>query len=346
MNFQNKYFLNMFTFVCTFTFFFLNAQLIWSIFNFKNLKNPKNEIVNIVSAQNTNFSISTYPEQPLCGPGGQEYPYPNVVQKKFGLSGSGYYIFIPETSMKVKLPIISFVHGFGGTTPSTYKAWIYHLVKKGNVVIFPVYQSFLTPISKYTKNSGIAISEAIKKVPSEYPNITLDLTRFALVGHSMGGVIVANLAATYSIYNIPFPGAVMAVQPGKTPMPPLEDLSKIRPETLLLTLSGDKDIIVGDTDAKKIFNQAVNVLPLNKNRVKINSGKTLSADHFISCGSSSDPLDYYCLWKLFDGLYWAAFYNMYKEYALGDTYEQKFMGIWPDTGKEIKPLTIFTKSGE
>jgi hypothetical protein len=50
-------------------------------------------------------------------------------------------------------------------------------------------------------------------------------------------------------------------------------------------------------------------------------------------------LDYYGTWKLFDGLYEAAFYGKNKEYALGNSSQQRFMGLWSD-GKPVKELII------
>ncbi|OPZ57207.1 MAG: hypothetical protein BWY87_01673 [Deltaproteobacteria bacterium ADurb.Bin510] len=52
-----------------------------------------------------------------------------------------------------------------------------------------------------------------------------------------------------------------------------------------------------------------------------------------------DALDYYCFWKLFDALCDAAFYGLSREYALGDTPEQRFMGLWSD-GRPVRPLTV------
>jgi hypothetical protein len=49
--------------------------------------------------------------------------------------------------------------------------------------------------------------------------------------------------------------------------------------------------------------------------------------------------DYYGTWKLFDGLYDAAFYGKNREYALGNTTQQRFMGFWSD-GTKIKQLNV------
>jgi hypothetical protein len=64
--------------------------------------------------------------------------------------------------------------------------------------------------------------------------------------------------------------------------------------------------------------------------------------------SSADPsalvnaLDYYGLWKLFDALCDAAFYSRSREYALGNTTKQRFMGRWSD-GVPVKELIVTNK---
>ncbi len=54
---------------------------------------------------------------------------------------------------------------------------------------------------------------------------------------------------------------------------------------------------------------------------------------------SVDALDYYGLWKLFDGLTDAAFFGRNREYALGNTPRQRFMGLWSD-GMPVKELIV------
>jgi len=58
-----------------------------------------------------------------------------------------------------------------------------------------------------------------------------------------------------------------------------------------------------------------------------------------------DALDFYGTWKLFDGLTDAAFFGRNREYALGNTPQQRFMGKWSDgvPVKELKVLAPETK---
>jgi len=55
-----------------------------------------------------------------------------------------------------------------------------------------------------------------------------------------------------------------------------------------------------------------------------------------------NAMDFYGTWKLFDGLCDAAFYGKNREYALGNTPQQRFMGLWSD-GKPVKELKVSDK---
>ena len=58
-----------------------------------------------------------------------------------------------------------------------------------------------------------------------------------------------------------------------------------------------------------------------------------------------DALDYYGLWKPFDALCDAAFSGKNREYALGNSPEQRFMGKWSD-GVPVKELQVGPPAGK
>jgi hypothetical protein len=53
-------------------------------------------------------------------------------------------------------------------------------------------------------------------------------------------------------------------------------------------------------------------------------------------------MDYFGTWKLFDALTDAAFNGKNREYALGNTSQQRFMGVWSD-GVPVKELKVTDK---
>jgi hypothetical protein len=176
------------------------------------------------------------------------------------------------------------------------------------------------------------------------------------VGHSLGGVLAPNLAAFAEREGPPRPLAILSVEPGKSWGPraiqvPIENLIDIPAGTLLVTVAGDRDRLVGTRDAKRIFDEASNVASRDKNFIILHSddhgGPALVASHIAPTapigagarGRTVDALDRYGAWKLCDGLFDAVFRGTNRRYALGGTPEQRFMGRWSD-GVPVKALEV------
>jgi hypothetical protein len=152
----------------------------------------------------------------------------------------------------------------------------------------------------------------------------------------------------------------MPVQPGrafsyksdgqkKSQLIPFSDFSKIPEDCLLLCVFGDSDSTVGSWCAKHFFVEATKVKTENKNLVEFPSceycGEPCIAGHRTPAAplgnfGGVDHLDWYGYWKLLDGLTDAAFHGKNREYALGDTPEQKFMGKYSD-GRPVTPLKVW-----
>jgi pimeloyl-ACP methyl ester carboxylesterase len=332
----------------------------------------------VVSSQNI-----TPPSQPLSGPGGKQYAHAGVTKNRYGSGGHEYWIFEPDSPKPRSAPVIVFLHGWGGTNPLYYGAWLDHLVKRGNIVVYPRYQSnLLTPIREFLPNTLHAIKDSLNRLQTEPGHVSPDLSKFAIVGHSLGGLLAADVAALASESDLPKVRAVMSVEPGITDPPinvPLADLKKIPAETLLLAIAGDQDTLVRDADAKRIYYESTRVPAGNKDFVTLVSDShgrpALQASHRAPTafdksydsgeGASGTPadssnrvgdtqqtdrrarletmmvnaLDFYGTWKLFDGLCDAAFYGKNREYALGNTPQQRFMGFWSD-GVPVKELKV------
>ncbi|HEY2962681.1 MAG TPA: alpha/beta fold hydrolase [Pyrinomonadaceae bacterium] len=331
------------------------------------------------------------PSQPASGPGGKQYVHSAVTKNRYGKGGQEYWIFEPDSPKPASAPLIVFLHGWGGMNPLYYGAWIDHLVKRGNVVVYPRYQAnLLTPIREFTPNTLGAIKDAIERLQTEPGHVKVDLKRFAAVGHSVGGLLAASVAALASESGLPRVLAVMSVEPGITEAPiniPLADLKKIPAETLLLAMAGDQDTLVRDVDAKRVYYESTRVPASNKDYVTLvtdtHGMPALQASHRAPTAFDKDydsgegigggpaeisdragglptrridrtdrrdrletmmvnALDFYGTWKLFDGLCDAAFYGNNREYALGNTPQQRFMGVWSD-GVPVKELKVTDK---
>jgi pimeloyl-ACP methyl ester carboxylesterase len=335
----------------------------------------------------------TPPAQPVSGPGGKQYVHSSVIKNRYGKGGQEYWIFEPDTPKPASAPLIVFLHGWGGMNPLYYGAWIDHLVRRGNVVVYPRYQgSLLTSIQEFTPNTLHAIKDAIGRLQTEPGHVNVDLNKFATVGHSVGGLLAASVAALASESGLPKVRAVMSIEPGITESPiniPLADLKKIPAETLLLAVAGDQDTLVRDVDAKRVYYESTRVPAANKDYVTLvsdshgtpglqashraptahdkdyDSGEGIGGGPAESSGRAGglptrridgpqtgrrdrletmmvNALDFYGTWKLFDGLCDAAFYGSNREFALGNTPQQRFMGVWSD-GVSVKELKVTDK---
>ncbi len=235
-------------------------------------------IVSTVSA-----APPTPPGQPKSGPGSNDYVHQAVIDTVHGKGVRQYRLFVPDKPKPKTAPVIVFNHGYGAVDPIGYGQWIEHLVKRGNIVIYPRYQAGLyTAKAELTPNAIGAVKDALALL-AEGKHVKPDLDRFAIVGHSAGGIITANMAATWKTQGLPQPKAVMCVQPGISKLFKLADLKQIPKETLLLTVATEHDFVTGDADAKLIYTEASNVPKANKNCVLIRADSrgrpSLGASH-------------------------------------------------------------------
>jgi pimeloyl-ACP methyl ester carboxylesterase len=329
------------------------------------------------------------PTQPTLGPGGSQASHAGVDFARYGSGSAQYWIYEPDQPKPESAPVVIFIHGWSAIDPSIYGAWIDHLVKRGDIVIYPRYQADLsTPLEEFTPTTIAAVRNALGHLSADPGHVQPQLDHIAVVGHSMGGIIAANLAALAARSGLPRIQAVMSVAPGAPDPPsPTTGLHIVNPAsipagTLLLTVAGDSDDVVGTTDALQIYQESTAVSPADKNYVLVRSDAHgrhgLVADHMAPWASdadyydaptptgprpaavlqrlprrlnagpptddwrNADALNYFGYWKLFDGLCDAAFYGAHREYALGNTPQQRFMGDWSD-GTPVVQLQVTTE---
>ncbi len=311
------------------------------------------------------FSQSiTAPDQPLEGPGSSDYPHEKVAQYDFASKPNGYWLYEPAAPKPEKANVIVFVHGYGAYNPMIYGSWIKHLVRKGNTVIFPRYQrNLVSPSPKHFADNVVdAIHDALKMLKTE-GHVVPVTDHFSLVGHSYGGVISANLTVYHKRYSIPKPEAVLLVSPGTGPFRGglLKTYEKIPEDTNLVVMVSDNDRTVGDKIGKLIYKTAIHVK--NKNLIRqypdyygsenlsaghdecyavdkeFDSGvRNFSAKRALKIGHLN-TIDFLAYWKIYDALNAYTREGKWKNYALGNTIEQRSMGHWSD-GKPVKELEI------
>ena len=320
------------------------------------LETEKAYWINVTEDCNLEFPPPPEPPiQALQGPGSSEYKHTAIRLSTYGVNEKQYWIFEPDSPAPDTAPLVVFNHGWMALDPSYYRSWINHITKKGNIVIYPRYQNIVSQPKTFTQNAINSVKEAIQNLQSE-GHVKPELDNFAIVGHSVGGLITANMAALYDSNGLPEPKAIMLIQTAKQENFNIltDRLDLIPSSILMLTIIGEEDNLAGDISSKIIYNDTIQIPLENKDYITMTSdyygNPPLVADHFAPVADPNsgylngyyigvNALDYYGLWKLFDALTDAAFYDKNREYALGNTSEQRFMGIWSD-GRFVKELSI------
>src|SRR5438046_1252367 len=141
----------------------------------------------------------------------------------------------------------------------------------------------------------------------------------------------------------------MACAPGALGFPVYEDYADIPAGSLLLSVTCEDDTVVGDVDAKKIFDESTSIPLADRDYVVVRSDShgspPLVAEHGAPTAATSPPpdaLDFFGFWKWFDALTDAAWFGTNREYALGDTPPQRFMGLWSDGVPVREPIVTDT----
>jgi len=318
-----------------------------------------------LAAENRPVAAPTPPSQPASGPGGSQYTHAEVRKSLLGEGACAYHLYEPDLPKPDTAPLVVFLHGYSAVNPRVYGGWIEHLVRRGNTVVYPVYQTGPTGVHLYTTNALAAIKDAFRALHNDPGRVRFDpKERWAMVGHSLGCPIGANIAGRADKEGLPKPRALMLCNGGdaNTAMkfvPSILEPPQDIPDLLLLAVAGADDMLCGERVSREVFENSTHVAPANKNLIHLFSDDTgqppLSAGHLTPLAVKNDydtrssvfgnggferaglrwlgvgqpdAFDFYGYWKWFDGLTDAAFHGKHREFALGNTPQQRFMGKW------------------
>ena len=311
----------------------------------------------------------TQPAQPTTGPGSNNFTNSGVTLYDYATNGSAssFWLFEPNGPVPDSANVIVFIHGWGETNLKFYGAFIDRLVRAGNIVICPRYQKTADAVyGTYTDSCAKGIQSALDTLQMAW-HVKPRLYNYFVLGHSMGGVLTANMTTLYQYYNLPKPLAAFSMEPGAdlaTLMLADSVYAGFPADVKYLIAIGNDDVIVDSTAGKKLFYLTTAVPTSHKNLVRQyadNHGSPgLTATHFEPCSTSSnsmydngesniativstaaapDAVDFYYYWKLWDALVDCALSGANCDVAFGDTYQQKFMGLWSD-GSPVTPLVV------
>ncbi len=312
---------------------------------------------------------SEYCVQPKDGPGGCDYPYTKVIQHNHAQEPDGFWLFEPDAPDLDSANVVVFIHGYAVIEPMVYGAWIKHLVRQGNIVIFPRYQKTqFNPWPKhFPRNTVAGILGALEELKNE-GHIKPRLENLIYAGHSYGAAIAGYLGVKYADHSLPKPKGIMLCQPGtgRFKAAKLDTYKDLEKDIKLIVFVGKDDRIVGDKLARRIFSTAEVEHQNLFLHYKDKDGKSkITANHVAPCAldrefdngrrnlvtrvairrSTTDVVDYYGYWKALDALMDCSFYDQNCHYAFGNTKEQRCLGNWNDK-KSVKEMVIFEELEE
>ncbi|MEM1220090.1 MAG: alpha/beta hydrolase [Bacteroidota bacterium] len=292
------------------------------------------------------------------------YAHDSVRIQDFAQDPEGYWIYSPECPRPAQAPVLVFMHGYGGYNPMIYGQWIEHLVRQGNVVIYPRYQRnlYFPRPNAFAPNATVGIADALQVLVSQN-DIRIDTSQMAYVGHSYGGVISADIAINHAAYGVPKPAAVMMVSPGTSFLNGgrLESYQDMPADVKLVIVTSEHDEVVGDEFAWKVFKEAVHV----KDRILLNQlpdkhgspaveashNQAYSVDLKFDSGvrnytasralriTQTDAVDYFAYWRTFDALLSCLRFGNDCALAFSGDEDQRFMGEWSD-GQKVRSLEV------
>lgn len=211
---------------------------------------------------------ATPPRQPEQGPGGSDYEIAEVVKRGTGTASSGAYVFHGSDTPAAR-PVVVFFHSWGAVNPSLYGGLIDHLARKGYLVVFPRFQDVnRSRPADASARAETLILDALTALTDD-PQARPDPARVAFVGHSAGVPIALNVAANIEQSQLPSPKLIFGLVPGgiasteKERGIMLRDLSTVDPQTLLITMSGDREHLPSDRASRRIF-EATSAIPATR----------------------------------------------------------------------------------
>jgi hypothetical protein len=298
------------------------------------------------------------PAPPASGPGSDDTPFPAARATKYGPDPGGFWLWEPTTGAAADLPVapgpfpvVLYLSGCCGDgdypTPREADPWLSHLARRGYVVVAPVYRAATVLVDVPAQ-----LREALAEL-ARPGHAAIDPARFAVVGYSFGGVPAVVYAATAAQEGLPVPRALFVTAPcegsslsvGATPGLTCQAL----PEDLTLpsglkaiVLAFGEDFRVGLDMPRRVWATLASLPAADRDFVMMASdghGMPPMLARHDAPWNDVDAVDWYGIWKLSDALFACAFDGMWCDYALGDTPEQRYMGVWSD-GVPVAELEV------
>ena len=290
------------------------------------------------------------------------YPHRKVRRVEMGTGVRSYWLFEPADPTPERAPVIVFQHGWLAMNPGVYGAWIEHLARRGSIVIYPRYQEgWIDSSDHFLKNSIDATRDALDVLQTSAAHVKPDLKRFALIGHSTGGVLSVQMAAVARRRGLPTPRAIIAVTPGEVRRTKGPSPADIPAESTLVIIAAEHDLAVGDAQARLLFAEA-RTIPADRKlfvlyRTDLRGRPGLFADHLAATASLAafdtgdgplhdfqmsqgavNALDRSGIWRIADLTLDAAFAGKTLAEATDQGNAFRRLGYWNDGRAVLAPI--------
>lgn len=218
--------------------------------------------------------------------------YQDILVSSVGTGEKRAYIFQPDAANLSKLPLVLFMHGWRGTNPKNFGALIDLMVRRGAVVIYPVYQQEgdKTSPQLIAGNAIESIQAALTTIEKNQPQL-LDKSKTMYWGFSMGASLSVQFALNSKTLAFPAPRALVLVAPGEphhvvrgTAAAPIAgELESLSKDIATFIITGYADTSIGVPTARA-WSQRLCHLPATHRKLLMlpsdsENGNRISAGH-------------------------------------------------------------------
>jgi len=302
-------------------------------------------------------------------PGSAVYPHASFRVTEGGSGSDAWFVFEPMEPQPRSAPLAIITHGYGEYSGyGQMQSLVEHTVMKGNVVIYPRWQTELLIPCPGPANIEPCIASTLNGIRGAMAYLAADPTRVQpesartnYFGFSFGGIITANMLNRWQALGLPQPKSVFLDDPhdgGFTGArePALDaTLDGIPSTTLFECHSGahgifddnytglPNDLLENgqpkrDGSCNALFPKLTSIPPGRKAIVLTSEdaygSPALTSDHGVCSDASGsmtpDVYDTGFCRKVWDALRSCADTGTHCEYAIADTPQHRHIGVWPD----------------
>lgn len=201
----------------------------------------------VLQAANTCTNEPCPPKLPSSGPASLNTRHANaktlILEQSFWNTYRSF-LYLPDSPVLGKAPVLLYLHGYFDSSPNRYDAMLRYYARQGYIVIYPTFGNALYPRS-WTDNAEESFRRALTYLDDQ-TTLQVDRENFAIVGHSIGGILAYRLANRLAKQDeLPRPKLIVTsdaagISTIAYPQVSIDDLSNIPASTKLLSLIAEE----------------------------------------------------------------------------------------------------------